>query len=71
MREFVKRAFVSFAIANAALNVVMFLLVVLPRERTRHVRHTLARVVMRLWVLLARVGSMLHEDLWQKGNGYE
>lgn len=71
MREFIKRAFVLFAIANTALNVVMFVLVALPRERTRAVRHTLARVVMRFWILCGRLGVMLYEDLWQKGNGYE
>lgn len=65
-----KRAFILFAIANLALNLFMFILVIMPRQHTRRIRHALARLVINLWVGTSRVWSMLHEDLWQRGNGH-
>jgi hypothetical protein len=65
-----KRLLISFAIANTLLNVIMFILIVLPRERTRRIRRALARVAMAGWAGTARVWTMVHEDLWQGGNGH-
>jgi hypothetical protein len=65
-----KRLLISFAIANTLLNVIMFVLIILPRERTRRIRHALARVVQGGWIASSRLWTMIHEDLWQKGNGH-
>ncbi|HEX9925298.1 MAG TPA: hypothetical protein VGD99_21760 [Anaerolineae bacterium] len=70
MSCFLRRLLVAFAIANTFLNVVMFILIILPRERTRRIRHTLARLAMAGWAGTARVWTMVHEDLWQGGNGH-
>lgn len=70
MRGFIKQLLIAFAIANTILNVTMFLLIFLPRDYTRPIRHILARWVMTLWVSDSRFWAMLHDDLWQKGNGH-
>ncbi len=65
-----KRLVVLFAIANLAFTLFMFVLIILPRQYTRRIRHALARLVVGAWVGNSRVWSMLHDDLWQKGNGH-
>lgn len=61
---------VRAAILNLVANVIMVFLILLPRKYTRRVRHTLARLVMGLWVGTMRLWTMLYEDFWQKGNGH-
>lgn len=70
MSDFAKKLLWAFAIANTILNVIMFILVILPRDKTRLIRHALAAMVMKLWISDSRLWAMIHDDLWQKGNGH-
>jgi hypothetical protein len=65
-----RRLIVAAALMSLAVNIIMVILVVLPRKHTRRLRHFLARVVMGLWVSTGRMWAMLHDDFWQRGNGH-
>lgn len=66
MRKLIKQV----CIVNLILNIIMFILIIMPRKRTRRIRHFFAKLFMELWVGVSRAFAMIYEDLWQKGNGY-
>lgn len=66
-----KKLIVYSLILFGVFHLLILILVLMPRKYTRKIRHFLARLLMIAgWHLPARLASLGHDVLWQKGNGH-
>lgn len=64
--NFIKKLLLLFGI----MHLIVVILVLLPRQHTRRVRHALAIIPLMLWASFSRLFALGHDVLWQKGNGH-
>jgi flagellar biosynthesis protein FliR len=52
------------------VSLLAMVLVIAPRRVPRQIRYLLALLVMWQWKKLSRLSAIIHNHLWQKGNGH-
>jgi len=59
----------GLGLISLSLHLVIFALLFLPRRYTKRVRRFLAGLVMAQWIGGSRISQIVHELLWQRGDG--